>query len=103
MKQFELHASSSSEGIPPLIDIDDFKSVTSEVQDYAIVLLDINGNILSWNKGAELIKGYILEEIIGRNFRIFLFDRGSYRAIARTSVGNRCCERQGCTRRLADS
>jgi len=43
----------------------------SEIQDYAIILLDIDGTILSWNIGAEKIKGYKAEEIIGQNFRIF--------------------------------
>ncbi len=71
MAQFELNASSSSEGISPRIDIDDFESLIFEVVDYAILLLDINGTIRSWNKGAEEIKGYSSEEIIGRNFRIF--------------------------------
>ena len=42
-----------------------------EVQDFAIVLLDKEGTILSWNKGVEKIKGYTESEIIGQNFRIF--------------------------------
>ena len=42
-----------------------------EIQDYAIILMDIDGTILSWNKGAEKIKGYKAEEILGQNFRIF--------------------------------
>src|ERR1044071_6106964 len=42
-----------------------------EIQDYAIILLDIDGTILTWNKGAEAIKGYKEEEILGQNFRIF--------------------------------
>ncbi|MEO6540984.1 MAG: PAS domain S-box protein [Ferruginibacter sp.] len=46
-----------------------------EVQDYAIILLDINGNILTWNKGVEKIKGYKPEEIIGQNFNIFYLPR----------------------------
>ena len=41
------------------------------IQDYAIVLLDLDGTILTWNKGAQEIKGYKAEEIIGKNFRIF--------------------------------
>jgi PAS domain S-box-containing protein len=41
------------------------------VSDYAIILLDSNGNIENWNKGAEKIKGYAPDEIIGKNFRIF--------------------------------
>ena len=43
----------------------------AEVQDYAILLMDKDGNILNWNKGAEKIKGYKPEEIVGQNFRIF--------------------------------
>lgn len=43
----------------------------TEIQDYAIILLDIDGTILSWNKGAEKIKGYREEEIINQNFRLF--------------------------------
>jgi PAS domain S-box-containing protein len=42
-----------------------------EVQDYAIILLDVDGTILTWNKGVEKIKGYKADEIIGQNFNIF--------------------------------
>jgi len=42
-----------------------------EVKDYAILLLDKDGTIKSWNKGAERIKGYTEQEIIGQNFNIF--------------------------------
>ena len=41
------------------------KKMVKEIQDYAIILLDIDGTILTWNKGAEKIKGYKDEEIIG--------------------------------------
>ncbi len=47
------------------------KRMISEIQDYAIVLLDEDGTILSWNMGAEKIKCYKEHEIIGQNFRIF--------------------------------
>jgi PAS domain S-box-containing protein len=47
------------------------EQMISEIKDYAIVLLDIDGTILSWNKGVETIKGYKEHEIIGQNFRIF--------------------------------
>ncbi|HMK02724.1 MAG TPA: PAS domain S-box protein [Ferruginibacter sp.] len=46
-----------------------------EVADYAIILLDIDGNILTWNKGVERIKGYKAHEIIGQNFNIFYLPR----------------------------
>lgn len=46
-----------------------------EIQDYAIILLDVDGTILTWNKGAQSIKGYKEEEIVGQNFRIFYLPR----------------------------
>jgi PAS domain S-box-containing protein len=51
-----------------------YQKMIEEVQDYAILLLDIEGNIQNWNKGAEKIKGYSEKEIIGKNFRIFYQD-----------------------------
>lgn len=47
------------------------KKMIQEIQDVAIILLDKDGTILSWNKGAEKIKGYSENEIIGQNFNIF--------------------------------
>jgi PAS domain S-box-containing protein len=47
------------------------KRMIEEIRDYAIILLDIDGTILTWNKGAEMIKGYEESEILGQNFRIF--------------------------------
>src|SRR5215208_4020426 len=41
------------------------------VTDYALYLLDLEGNIVSWNTGAERIKGYSAKEIIGKNFSMF--------------------------------
>ena len=47
----------------------------AEIQDYAIILLDVDGTILSWNAGVEKIKGYKEHEILGQNFRIFYMPR----------------------------
>ena len=47
------------------------RKMISEIQDYAIVLLDEDGMILTWNKGVQEIKGYKADEIIGQHFRIF--------------------------------
>jgi PAS domain S-box-containing protein len=58
----------------PTTDADDQSSATAlvdEIEDYAIIVLDQNGVIKSWNKGAQKIKGYRPEEIIGMNYRIF--------------------------------
>jgi PAS domain S-box-containing protein len=41
------------------------------VQDYAIYMLDPEGNVTSWNKGAERITGYGAEEVFGRHFSLF--------------------------------
>jgi PAS domain S-box-containing protein len=48
-----------------------YGKMIEEIQDYAIILLDTDGTILSWNKGVQTIKGYTAEQIIGQNFSIF--------------------------------
>jgi PAS domain S-box-containing protein len=48
-----------------------FSLLVEAVVDYAIFLLDPEGNVLSWNLGAERIKGYRADEIIGRHFSVF--------------------------------
>src|SRR6516225_6577871 len=48
-----------------------FHILVDSVEEYAIYLLDPNGNIITWNTGAEKIKGYTIEEIIGKNFASF--------------------------------
>ncbi len=48
-----------------------FRLLVQGVIDYAIYMLDPQGIVASWNAGAERIKGYSADEIIGRHFRIF--------------------------------
>jgi PAS domain S-box-containing protein len=48
-----------------------FRLLVSEVVDYAILMLDPEGHIASWNAGAERIKGYQAQEIIGQHFSRF--------------------------------
>ncbi|MBB2673220.1 UNVERIFIED_ORG: PAS domain S-box-containing protein [Rhizobium esperanzae] len=48
-----------------------FRRLVQGVSDYAIYMLDPEGNVSSWNFGAERIKGYRPEEIIGRHFSTF--------------------------------
>jgi PAS domain S-box-containing protein len=45
--------------------------VISSVTDYAIMTLDLDGRVVSWNEGAERIKGYRAEEIVGQHFSRF--------------------------------
>lgn len=45
--------------------------MVEEVEDYAIILLDTNGIIRNWNKGAEKIKQYSAKEIVGESFKKF--------------------------------
>src|SRR5579884_3269183 len=48
-----------------------FQHLVADVQDYAIFLLDTQGQVATWNAGAERIKGYRPEEIIGQHFSRF--------------------------------
>jgi PAS domain S-box-containing protein len=48
-----------------------FRRLVEEVKDYAIFMLDAQGRVASWNVGAEKIKGYKAEEVIGRYFSLF--------------------------------
>jgi PAS domain S-box-containing protein len=48
-----------------------YHKMVEEVEDYAILLLDVHGTIQNWNKGAAKIKGYTEAEIVGKNFRVF--------------------------------
>ncbi len=48
-----------------------FRLLVAAVKEYAIFLLDPNGNVTTWNAGAQRIKGYTQEEIIGRHFSTF--------------------------------
>jgi PAS domain S-box-containing protein len=48
-----------------------FRLLVDAVKDYAIFLLDPDGLVVSWNAGAERIKGYTAEEILGQHFSRF--------------------------------
>jgi len=45
-----------------------------QVVDYAIFVIDSQGRIASWNPGAERIKGYSADEIIGKPYAVFFTD-----------------------------
>jgi PAS domain S-box-containing protein len=48
-----------------------YKLLVKSIKDYAIIMLDTDGSIISWNKGAQQIKGYSAQEVLGKHFSIF--------------------------------
>jgi PAS domain S-box-containing protein len=55
----------------PKIDEESYSLLVESVKEYAIFIIDVNGYITSWNKGAEQIKGYTTNEILGEHISIF--------------------------------
>jgi PAS domain S-box-containing protein len=49
----------------------DYSMLVQAIEDYAIFLLDATGHIVSWNVGAQKLKGYTAQEIIGQHFSRF--------------------------------
>ena len=56
---------------PNTRDNDVFRLLVDSVKDYAIFVLSPDGNVLTWNQGAQALKGYSREEIIGQHFSKF--------------------------------
>src|SRR5882724_2407664 len=52
-----------------------FRLFVGAVQDYAIYVLDVEGHVASWNRGAQRIKGYLASEIIGQHFSVFFTEQ----------------------------
>src|SRR6185437_13331422 len=48
-----------------------FRLLVEALTDYSIIMLDRDGYISKWNSGAQRIKGYTADEIIGKHFSIF--------------------------------
>ncbi|CAK7265718.1 hypothetical protein SEPCBS57363_001723 [Sporothrix epigloea] len=68
--------SSFKESLAGGLSVDEtFRILIQSVKDYAIFILDVEGNIATWNAGAQLNKGYSQDEIIGRHFSIFYSPR----------------------------
>ena len=53
---------------------DSMRLIIESLQEYAIFLLDANGRVATWNAGAERIKGYRADEIIGKHFSCFYLE-----------------------------
>jgi formate hydrogenlyase transcriptional activator len=55
------------------------RSILNAVQDYGIYLLDVEGHVMTWNPGAERIKGYSGDEVLGLHFSRFFIDEDTQR------------------------
>ena len=76
-----------------------YRMLLDGVQDHAIFMMDPRGQIVSWNAGAERIKGYRADEIIGRNFSCFFppedIERGRPEEVLRMTAASGRHEEQG--------
>jgi PAS domain S-box-containing protein len=76
-----------------------YRLLLDGVQNYAIFMMDTQGQILSWNAGAERIKGYSADQIIGHNFSCFFpsgdIERGRPDEVLRITAVNGRHEEQG--------
>ncbi|HEV7278928.1 MAG TPA: PAS domain S-box protein [Pirellulaceae bacterium] len=54
-----------------LQDAEQFQRIVGDIKDYAIFLLDAGGHVVTWNAGAQEIKGYRPDEILGQRFTKF--------------------------------
>ena len=69
-----------------LTDEQRFRLLVNAVTDYAIYMLDADGNVASWNAGAERFKGYTAKEIIGRHFSTFYTEEDIQRGVPTTAL-----------------
>jgi PAS domain S-box-containing protein len=76
-----------------------YRMLLDGIEDYAIFMMDPEGRIVSWNAGAERIKGYRADEIIGHNFSCFFppedIERGRPQEVLRITAASGRHEEQG--------
>jgi len=60
--------------LQPLLASAELRAVADSIKDYAIFLLDSEGVVLTWNTGAQRIKGYAAGDIVGQSFSRFYTD-----------------------------
>jgi PAS domain S-box-containing protein len=76
-----------------------YRMLVYEAQDYAFFMLDPIGRIVTWNAGAERIKGYSAEDVVGRDYSCFFppeeIERGRPQEILRMTAANGRHEEEG--------
>src|SRR6185312_10436516 len=76
VKQIKLAASNQNPAMQAKVEPADlYRLLVESIQDYAIFLLDTNGMVMSWNAGAQKLKGYKANEIIGKHFSVFFLPK----------------------------
>ena len=75
-----------------------FRLLVSGVTDHALYMLDPNGIVVTWNSGAENIKGYQAAEIIGRYFSVFYNDEDRLADVRRARCAGSCEGTRRCGR-----
>ena len=76
-----------------------FRLMVSGIEDYAIFMIDPEGRVINWNRGAERMKGYRSEEIVGRHFSCFYrsedIESGVPVRLLETAIGNGSASAEG--------
>ena len=76
-----------------------YRMLLDGIKNYAIFMMDTQGQVLSWNAGAERIKGYTSDQIIGHNFSCFFppedIERGRPEEVLRIAAASGRCEAKG--------
>ena len=81
---------------------EEFKILVDGVRDYAIFMLDGNGRVTTWNSGAERLKGYTGEEIIGKDVSVFYTEEARRPAI-RSGCWKQPCVKNDMKKRAGES
>lgn len=76
-----------------------FRTMIENVKDHSIFMLDPEGRVLTWNKGAERLRGYKSEEIIGKHYSCLFpledCESGKPEELLRTALAEGQCEDEG--------
>ena len=63
-----------------------YRLLVAGITDYAIYMLDLDGRVISWNAGAQRIKGYTANEIVGQNFARFYSEKDQADGLPRRAL-----------------
>jgi PAS domain S-box-containing protein len=71
------------------------RMLVNSIEDYAVYMLDCTGRVLTWNRGAELLKGYTSLEVVGEHYSLFFIPediegRVPYRELSVAELKGRC-------------